>query len=67
MTVTASGPPSRSQVNFTGERAKLFNRLLIGYLLMLPTLGVYRFWLTTSKRHYYWQHTIIDGDPLEKV
>ena len=55
----------RAAVRFTGTRAELFGILFRGYLLMLPTLGVYRFWLTTWKRRFYWSHTEIDGDPLE--
>jgi uncharacterized membrane protein YjgN (DUF898 family) len=50
---------------FTGTRADLFGLLFRGYLLMIPTLGIYRFWVTTWKRRFYWQNTVIDGDPLE--
>jgi uncharacterized membrane protein YjgN (DUF898 family) len=52
-------------VQFSGRRGELFGRLLRGYLLMLPTLGLYRFWLTTTKRRFYWQNTMIGGDRLE--
>ena len=52
-------------VAFTGRRRELFGLLLRGYLLMLPTLGIYRFWRTTWKRRFYWRNTVIDGDPLE--
>lgn len=60
-------PPQHqnSPVEFTGTRGELFGRLLRGYLLMLPTLGLYRFWLTTTKRRFYWQNTVIGGDRLE--
>lgn len=54
-----------SPVQFTGTRGELFGLLFRGYLLMLPTVGLYRFWVTTWKRRYYWQHTIIHGQPLE--
>lgn len=50
---------------FTGRGGDLFGILLRGYLLMVPTVGIYRFWLTTWKRRFYWQNTVIDGDPLE--
>lgn len=50
---------------FTGTRAELFWRLVRGYLLMFPTLGLYRFWVTTMKRQFYWHHTSIDGDAIE--
>lgn len=77
MTVTTEGPWARAQqqgtipepvgetVQFSGTRRELFGRLLRGYLLMLPTLGLYRFWLTTTKRRFYWQNTVIGGDRLE--
>lgn len=52
-------------MQFTGDRTELFGRLLRGYLLMLPTLGLYRFWLTTTKRRFYWQNTVVSGDRLE--
>jgi uncharacterized membrane protein YjgN (DUF898 family) len=60
-------PPTqrKAPVMFTGTRGELFGRLLRGYILMLPTLGIYRFWVTTAKRRYYWRHTVIDGDGLE--
>lgn len=56
---------SREAVVFDGRRWPFLGLLLRGYLLMLPTLGVYRFWLTTNKRRYYWQNTVIGGDALE--
>ena len=64
MSVTTEGPwgmpqKSRTKVQFSGRRGELFGRLLRGYLLMLPTLGLYRFWLTTTKRRFYWQNTVI--------
>jgi len=54
-----------SPVEFTGTRGELFGILFRGYLLMLPTIGIYRFWVTTWKRRYYWQNTVIAGQPLE--
>lgn len=52
-------------VRFTGRRRTLFGMMLGGYLAMLPTLGLYRFWLLTKKRQFYWMHTEIGGDALE--
>ena len=52
-------------VVFTGARAELGRMLLRGYALLVPTIGLYRFWLTTWKRRFYWANTEIDGDPLE--
>jgi uncharacterized membrane protein YjgN (DUF898 family) len=52
-------------VKFTGKRGELAAMLLRGYVLLIPTIGLYRFWLTTWKRRFYWANTEIDGDPLE--
>src|SRR5688572_7198536 len=54
-----------ARVTFTGTRSDLFGLLTQGYLLMVPTIGIYRFWVTTAKRRFYWQNTVIDGEPLE--
>lgn len=61
----AEGQGRLAPVQFTGTRSELFGLLFRGYLLMVPTLGIYRFWVTTWKRRFYWQNTVIDGDPLE--
>lgn len=52
-------------VVFTGKRHALAGLLLGGYALLLPTIGLYRFWLTTRKRRFYWANTEIGGDALE--
>ncbi|HEV7344915.1 MAG TPA: DUF898 family protein [Devosia sp.] len=52
-------------VVFDGTRRELGGMLLRGYALLIPTIGLYRFWLTTWKRRFYWSHTVIDSDPLE--
>lgn len=54
-----------ARVEFTGDRGELFGLLFRGFLLMIPTIGIYRFWLQTAKRRFYWRNTVIDGDPLE--
>jgi uncharacterized membrane protein YjgN (DUF898 family) len=54
-----------ASVQFTGTRSQLLGTLVHGYLMMVPTLGIYRFWLVTWKRRFYWSHTELDGDPLE--
>jgi uncharacterized membrane protein YjgN (DUF898 family) len=52
-------------VQFTGARQELLGIVLRGYALMIPTIGLYRFWQATWKRRFYWQNTVIDGEPLE--
>jgi uncharacterized membrane protein YjgN (DUF898 family) len=61
----AEGDGRIARVEFTGTRSELFGLLTRGYLLMVPTIGIYRFWVTTWKRRFYWQNTVIDGEPLE--
>src|SRR5690349_1771204 len=53
------------RVEFTGGRGEMLGIILRGYLLMIPTIGLYRFWQATWKRRFYWQNTVIDGEPLE--
>lgn len=52
-------------VRFAADRGELLGIVVRGYLGMLPTLGLYRFWMVTGKRRFYWSHTEIDGDALE--
>lgn len=60
---TAEGRTGR--VEFTGGRQEMLGIILRGYALMIPTIGLYRFWQATWKRRFYWQNTVIDGDPVE--
>ena len=60
-----TGKPTARNVEFLGRRSELAGILLHGYLMMLLTIGIYRFWLVTKKRHFYWAQTRIDGDGLE--
>jgi uncharacterized membrane protein YjgN (DUF898 family) len=53
------------RVEFTGGRQEMLGILLRGYVLMIPTIGLYRFWQATWKRRFYWQNTVIDGEPIE--
>jgi uncharacterized membrane protein YjgN (DUF898 family) len=53
------------RVEFTGGRQEMLGIILRGYALMIPTIGLYRFWQATWKRRFYWQNTVIDGEPIE--
>lgn len=59
-----SDPRSQS-LTFSGSRWDLAVMLLRGYLLMVPSIGLNRFWLTTRKRRFYWGHTGLGDDMLE--
>jgi len=36
-----------------------------GILLMVATVGLYRFWFVSDLRRFFWSRTIVDGSPLE--
>ena len=36
-----------------------------GAVLLMVTLGLYRFWLATDIRRFLWANTEIDGESLE--
>src|SRR4051812_47699428 len=55
----ASGP------RFLGRRRDYWRLLSRGAVLLLLTLGIYRFWLMTDVRSFLWCHTEIDGETLE--
>ncbi len=55
----------KGRVEFTGSRHELLGIIVRGYALMIPTIGLYRFWQATWKRRFYWQNTVIDGEPIE--
>jgi uncharacterized membrane protein YjgN (DUF898 family) len=63
----ASAPAETSAVagRFVGS-AKAFWRLLArGAVLLMFTLGLYRFWLTTDVRRFLWSNTELDGESFE--
>jgi uncharacterized membrane protein YjgN (DUF898 family) len=58
-------PPGVGRARFFGREGEFFALLARGALLLMVTLGIYRFWLTTDVRRYLWGHTEIAGDGLE--
>lgn len=63
--VRVHAEPADGRVLFIGKRRQLIAIMLRGFLLTFLTVGIYRFWLVTQKRRFYWSNTIIDGHPLE--
>jgi hypothetical protein len=59
----AAGVPTA----FAGARGPLFRLALRTGLLTVLTLGVYRFWMKTRLRRYYWSSVRPGGHPLEYV
>ena len=62
---TAYPAPALSKVRFLGKDAPYWRLLIRGALLLICTLGIYRFWLTTDIRRFLWGNTEIAGDHLE--
>jgi uncharacterized membrane protein YjgN (DUF898 family) len=52
-------------MSFVGQAGEFFGMVLRGSLLLLPTLGFYRFWLITDIRRHLWAHTRVGGDAFE--
>jgi uncharacterized membrane protein YjgN (DUF898 family) len=50
---------------FRGRERAFFGLLIRGALLLMITLGIYRFWLSTDIRRFLWGNTEIAGDSLE--
>jgi uncharacterized membrane protein YjgN (DUF898 family) len=64
---TAPGPIDRQtgNVRFLGQDAPYWRILVRGAVLLMVTLGIYRFWLITDTRRFLWANTEIDGESLE--
>jgi uncharacterized membrane protein YjgN (DUF898 family) len=52
-------------VRFLGKDAVYWRLLIRGAILLMFTLGIYRFWLVTDMRRFLWANTEVAGDPLE--
>lgn len=50
---------------FRGSERAFFGILIRGAVLLMLTLGIYRFWLATDIRRFLWGNTEIAGDSLE--
>ena len=57
--------PAGGPVRFRGRPAVLWRLLARGAVLLMLTLGIYRFWLTTDVRRYLWSNTELAGDSFE--
>ena len=66
--------PEPLEGDFVGDRRRLFALAVKTGLLTVLTLGIYRFWMKTRLRRYYWSSVRFGGvpaeylgDPLEKL
>ncbi len=58
------GPPA-GPVRFIGQDQDFWRIVLRGAVLLMFTLGLYRFWLATDIRRFLWANTEIAGRSLE--
>jgi uncharacterized membrane protein YjgN (DUF898 family) len=58
---------SRPDIRFLGIEKEFWRLLTRGAILLLVTLGIYRFWLATDVRRYLWNNTEIAGDTLDYI
>jgi len=57
--------PEPKVIRFLGARRAYWRLLVRGAVLLMTTLGIYRFWLMTDVRRFLWSNTEIAGDNLE--
>jgi len=61
----AGGIATSGVVRFLGKRRFYWRLLIRGAVLLMVTLGIYRFWLVTDIRRFLWANTEIAGEALE--
>ncbi len=59
------GTAAVGAVRFLGARRSYWRLLVRGALLLMMTLGIYRFWLMTDVRRFLWSNTEVAGETLE--
>src|SRR5581483_10395145 len=57
--------PPANAVRFLGIERDFWRLLIRGAVLLLVTLGIYRFWLVTDIRRQLWNNTELAGDLIE--
>src|SRR4026208_1489467 len=65
MSVGVGGVGTGGGARFLGQRRSYWRLLIRGAVLLMFTLGIYRFWLATDVRRFLWSNTEIAGEPLE--
>lgn len=57
--------PTRGLVRFVGDERTYWRLMIRGSVLLLLTLGIYRFWLATDQRRFLWSNTELAGQSFE--
>lgn len=61
----SAAPPPPDRISVNGEGASLLGIHLLGLLLSILTLGIYRFWWRTNVRRYLWSCVSYKDEPFE--
>src|SRR3954452_24695509 len=64
LTMPAAAGDSRA-IRFTGNWREYLPIAITNALLIICTLGIYRFWATARQRRYLWSRTLVIDDSLE--
>ena len=66
MNVTGNAPGSQERaIRFTGNWREYLPIAASNVLLIIVTLGIYKFWAAARQRRYLWSRTEVIGDRLE--
>ncbi len=57
--------PETGAARFRGNDRAYWRLMLRGAVLLMLTLGLYRFWLATDMRRFLWSNSELAGEPLE--
>ena len=57
--------PAQGIARFVGNKGDFWRLNLRGALLLMVTLGTYRFWLTTDIRRFLWSNTVLADESFE--
>jgi uncharacterized membrane protein YjgN (DUF898 family) len=63
--MSATGSPAEAKGQFHGNKREYWHILSRDGLLLVATLGIYRFWVSTDVRQYLWSRTELGGEQLE--
>jgi len=63
--IRPAGRAARNSARFLGDDRDYWRLMIRGALLLMVTLGIYRFWLATDMRRFLWSNSEISGDGLE--
>ncbi len=64
-TVAGTASVASRPIRFIGPEKDYWRIVVRGAVLLMITLGLYRFWLATDVRRFLWANTEIDGESLE--